>query len=111
MNDLSKQDTARSTGIAKKIGWTAFAVFLLLIFEELVNIAALNLYPHHDTAACAGADTFCSPDGAPGLTGGAAVFLIANAFALICLLIFFVWEHKRRAANRAGPSGVKGRPT
>lgn len=71
--------------------------FVILVgFEAVLYLIAVLLFPHLDTPACAGADTFCSPDGRPGLTGGAVVVLTGNGVAVVVL----AWLLLRRASSR-----------
>lgn len=82
--DLSA--TADASGGRKYHGrataWVFLAtvsVLVLLTFELVLYVTALMLFSHVDTPDCASTNSFCSPDGHSGLTGG-AIFLVAGNF-------------------------------
>lgn len=70
----------------------------VVCFEYILYTTALILFSHMDTPTCAGADTFCSPEGRPGLTGGAIVVLSGNlgAVALGAALVALLFVLRRR---------------
>ena len=78
--------------------------FVLVVgFEPVLYLIAVLLFPHLDTPECAGADTFCSPNGHPGLTGGAVVVLAGNLIAVALLVVLLV---RFRLSSRRGSSRV-----
>lgn len=74
----SARSARRRSNVWVLVGLVVLGCVLLLAFEEVLNLVALDLFPHHDTAECAGANTFCSPDGRAELTAGGALLLVAN---------------------------------
>ena len=84
------------------VGWIVLGCVLVLAEEEVLDLTALSLFPHHDTAECAGADPFCSPDGRSGLTGGAVVVLLGTLAALaVCAALLLV--RRRRGIRPSLP--------
>lgn len=80
------------------VGWAVLGCVGLLLFEEVLNVVALSAFPHHDTAECAGANTFCSPNGSPGLTRGAVVFLVGNLGAAATATAVLLRRRSRSSA-------------
>lgn len=79
--------------------WVVFGCALVLVFEALLYLTAVMLFPHIDTPVCAGADTFCYPDGRSGVTGGAVVVAVGNLGAVVILaaLLVLLVIHQRAA--------------
>jgi hypothetical protein len=49
--------------------WVVLGGVLVVVFEALLYLTAVMLFPHIDTPDCASTDTFCFPDGRPGVIG------------------------------------------
>lgn len=82
------QSASGRSALYRVLGWTWGVVVVVVTLEFVLYMTALTLFPHLDTPNCAGANTFCSPDGSVGLTGGAVVVLIGNGVAaFVCVLL------------------------
>lgn len=86
--------------IERLLGRVALGVALVAAFELVLYLTAVTLFTHVDTPACAGADTFCSPDGRPGITGGAAVVVAGNLLAVVAVLVLLVLARRRSSPAR-----------
>jgi hypothetical protein len=85
--------------------WVVLGGVLVVVFEALLYLTAVMLFPHIDTPDCASTDTFCFPDGRPGVTGGAIVVAVGHLGAvaiLVAALVLLVIRRlmiRRRAAR------------
>lgn len=81
------------------LGILLLSCILFLAYEEALNLVALSLFPHHDSATCAGANTFCSPDSRAGLTPGAVLFLVANLAAGVVFTLALMERKQAKTAR------------
>lgn len=83
------------------LGWIAAGVFVFIVFELALYLTAVTVFTHVDTPRCAGSNTFCSPDGRPGPTGGAVVMLAGNLTAVVVASGATVLKHRPSRNARA----------
>lgn len=84
------------------VAWVALACIVVFVFEFALYLTATLLFTHVDTPDCAGSDTFCSPDGRPGLTGGAVVVTVGNlaALVIVAVAVFLLkWGRSRHSRS------------
>lgn len=74
------------------------SVLVLLTFELVLYVTAVMLFSHVDTPDCASTNSFCSPDGHSGLTGG-AIFLVAGNFIAAALAAALLGRQKAADAR------------
>lgn len=84
------------------LGWIVIGCVLLVAFEMVVYLAAAMLFPHVDTPECASTNTFCSPDGRHGVTGGTVVVAAGHLGALVVLVALLLVRDRR---SHAQPNG------
>lgn len=84
------------TPVGRLWAWVLFVAICIAIvatFELVLYVVALILFSHMDAPACASTNTFCSPDGQRGLTGGAIVVIAGNITAVMlagCVVLLFL---------------------
>ncbi len=88
-------------GFAVLLGQVVLAAVVVFALELVFYFVAVMLFPHIDVPSCAATNTFCSPTGAKGPTGGAVVFLTENvAGAGIAVLAAVLLVLRRRTRLR-----------
>ena len=87
--------------LGRLLGWIALACVCVVAFELVVYLTAGMLFTHIDTPECSSTNTFCYPDGRPGVTGGAVVVAVGNLAAAAVLLALLMLHMARRTATRA----------